>query len=234
MFGQYFYLPWRLHLLRTLSTVFIDVVMQAPKFLAELIYARLPVSLEETYCSVACETEPRHSGPTHSLRWHSYRDGPRRRPESLHEFCVTESIVTFNVCTNEEELTLIVYYVRRKVTKKEVASSIWKQNLTEMTQLELSSALKVRFAAEPKRNNRKSTKCVIEHSPQIRLQQKERRRVYIGWSCCCVQYYVSVTRCFNCQKFRHIAKHCKMKEKVCGRFEQDSALLKLQRQGQEI
>lgn len=111
--------------------------------------------------------------------------------------------------------SLIVYDVPKTMAREEVASNLWKQNLADMTQKEVASNLKVSYQAGPK--GREATNWVIDVSPQVRQRLTSgTARVYLGWSACRVQDYVTVTRCFKCQKFGHTAKRCKYKEDVCG------------------
>lgn len=55
---------------------------------------------------------------------------------------------------------------------------------------------------------------IVECSPRIRNILRARDRVFIGWQSCRVKDYNPVFRCYHCQAFGHIAKHCKNKQ-VC-------------------
>ncbi|KAG7196612.1 hypothetical protein KM043_018808 [Ampulex compressa] len=41
-------------------------------------------------------------------------------------------------------------------------------------------------------------------------------RVFIGWNSCKIRDHVETTRCFKCQGFGHIARHCKVRLEICG------------------
>lgn len=65
------------------------------------------------------------------------------------------------------------------------------------------------------RNNSGTTNWVLEVHPAVRRIIKQQGRVYFDWKSCNVDDYLRVTRCFKCQKFGHVAKHCNA-DKQCG------------------
>lgn len=110
--------------------------------------------------------------------------------------------------------SLIVYDVPKQMSKEEIVSSLREQNLSDMTQKDMSSAVKVSHIAGKKGD---AVNWVIDVSPLVRKRLKlSGGRVYLGWSACRVQDFVSATRCFKCQKFGHTSKRCKQKDDTCG------------------
>ncbi|CAA9994827.1 unnamed protein product [Nesidiocoris tenuis] len=58
-------------------------------------------------------------------------------------------------------------------------------------------------------------KWVIEVSPVVRLELLKESRLRIGWYACKLGDHISVTRCYRCQAFGHVAAVC-LRDPVCG------------------
>ena len=54
--------------------------------------------------------------------------------------------------------------------------------------------------------------------PTIRklLVEEMKGRAYINWLRINIKDYVGAARCFRCQRYGHVAKHCTNKEQICG------------------
>ncbi|XP_076230262.1 uncharacterized protein LOC143176008 [Nomia melanderi] len=66
-----------------------------------------------------------------------------------------------------------------------------------------------------------SKNWVIEVSPKARKALKDRGRLFLEWQVCHVRDYVVAGRCFRCQAFGHIAKHCRAVADTCGHCAQE-------------
>nr|XP_031848670.1 uncharacterized protein LOC116434077 [Nomia melanderi] len=62
----------------------------------------------------------------------------------------------------------------------------------------------------------KGKNWVVETSPKTREAILSRGRLFLGWHACRVRDYVVAGRCFRCQAFGHIAKHCWATVDTCG------------------
>lgn len=62
---------------------------------------------------------------------------------------------------------------------------------------------------------------VFECSPEIRNALRTRDRIYLGWERCRVVDHVSLSRCYKCLDFGHIAKHCGAEGTTCGHCGKD-------------
>ncbi|KAL7304831.1 hypothetical protein TKK_0003054 [Trichogramma kaykai] len=67
-----------------------------------------------------------------------------------------------------------------------------------------------------KRDN-EVTHWVMEVSPECRDVLVKEGGLYLGWRRCRVKEHCALTRCYKCQDFGHIAKHCKEKDSTCGK-----------------
>ncbi|KAL0269068.1 UNVERIFIED_CONTAM: hypothetical protein PYX00_010804 [Menopon gallinae] len=82
-----------------------------------------------------------------------------------------------------------------------------------MTKEEFTSKFSLSFQVGNKDTPR--TTWVATVSPDVRTQVITTGRLYIGWSSCRVTDYCSITRCYKCQRYGHVAKHCRSQE-TCG------------------
>jgi len=76
------------------------------------------------------------------------------------------------------------------------------------------------------RNNR-TQNWVVEVSPQLRKAMVANGfRVYNQWQSHRVADYIDATRCFKCQKYGHVAKHCQQATEICGHCAQSGHAFK--------
>lgn len=108
---------------------------------------------------------------------------------------------------------MIIYSVPRELEEKEIIAAIHQQNLEEVPEAKLNSELRLMFKTGQK--DKDTVNWVIEAAPEIRELLKKNSRIYIGWTACYIQDYVSISRCYKCQSFGHIAKYCKAEENTC-------------------
>lgn len=67
----------------------------------------------------------------------------------------------------------------------------------------------------PTKDNRRTTNCVIEVSPDIRSLLLREKHIYINYSACSLSDHVRVLQCFKCLAFGHFAGDCKSPA-LCG------------------
>lgn len=70
------------------------------------------------------------------------------------------------------------------------------------------------FKVGPK-DSKYNPNWVFEVHPEVRRLVIQKGKIYFDWKSCNVEDYVRVSRCYKCQRFGHVAKHCNS-EKQCG------------------
>lgn len=109
---------------------------------------------------------------------------------------------------------ILIKNVPSNMEEKEIASAVRHQNLEQYPKDKLQEHFKLSFKTGPK--DRETVNWVAEVSPEARKKIMKESRIYIGWHACNVQDFLAVTRCYKCQSFGHIAKHCKATVDTCG------------------
>ncbi|XP_024876853.1 uncharacterized protein LOC112457818 [Temnothorax curvispinosus] len=67
----------------------------------------------------------------------------------------------------------------------------------------------------PRKDNRRTTNCVIEVTPGIRTHLLKDRYIFLDYFACEITDYVRVLQCFKCLAFGHFAKDCRFTT-ICG------------------
>src|SRR5436190_13558661 len=65
------------------------------------------------------------------------------------------------------------------------------------------------------RSSGKRVHIVAECSVRVRTWLRGKERIFIGWQSCRVKDYVDVARCYKCQRYGHVAKHCSSEKPSC-------------------
>ena len=60
-----------------------------------------------------------------------------------------------------------------------------------------------------------TTNVVVETTTQIRNALREIGRLYFDWMSCRIDDYLGISRCYHCQNYGHIAKHCRQEKATC-------------------
>ena len=108
---------------------------------------------------------------------------------------------------------LLVHGVPSAMTAAELEEEFWSCNCLDFKKELRADAFKPIHKTGPK--NLSETKWVVEVSQAVRPHLIGSGRLRLGWLFCRVVDHVSVSRCYQCQKFGHIARGCNRKE-VCG------------------
>ncbi|KAG7197406.1 hypothetical protein KM043_018840 [Ampulex compressa] len=112
-----------------------------------------------------------------------------------------------------ERPRLIVYDVLSDLKESEVTRSIAAQNSLNLQEDEAAQHMRALFKTGER--GKDTVNWVLEVAPEIRRKILAKERVNIGWMSCKVRNHLQVSRCFKCQSYGHIAKHCKAAEEIC-------------------
>lgn len=121
---------------------------------------------------------------------------------------------------------LIIHGVPCRLTTAEVESEIVALNLTNHD----GAKVKVLYRFPPK-ENRSTTSCIIEVSPDVRNLLLKEKHIYINYSACRFSDHVRVLQCFKCLAFGHCAKDCKLSA-LCGHCAGEHELRDCTRRGE--
>ena len=108
---------------------------------------------------------------------------------------------------------MIIFDVPREMSENDILKSMRKQNAKVTEGMENDGDFSLCFRTGRKDSD--ETNWVAEVSPKLREKLLEANKVFLGWNACKVRDFLAVSRCFKCQGFGHIAKHCRHKEEVC-------------------
>jgi hypothetical protein len=106
---------------------------------------------------------------------------------------------------------LQIFDVPKNTTSDELIKEIYKQEGIPNSVPE--KFVKNAFKVGQTRND--TNTWVIEIHPAARAHFMKTAKIYIQWKSLNIKDYIRVTRCYNCQKYGHVSKHCKS-EKQCG------------------
>lgn len=109
---------------------------------------------------------------------------------------------------------ILIKNLPKDLQEKEISAAVRHQNLDNYPKDKLQDHFKLSFKTGPR--DRETVDWVAEVSPEAREKILKEGRLYVGWHACYVQDFVAVTRCYQCQAFGHIAKHCKATTETCG------------------
>ncbi|XP_054259232.1 golgin subfamily A member 6-like protein 22 [Macrosteles quadrilineatus] len=112
---------------------------------------------------------------------------------------------------------IMIYDVSAKLTEDEVKEEIFSRNMGEsqIVEADFKQEFAVRHRYKDLRSTGKRCHVVVECSVRVKNWLRRKERIFVEWQSCRVKDYVDVARCFKCQKFGHVAKHCKSETPAC-------------------
>lgn len=107
--------------------------------------------------------------------------------------------------TNEKlNLRLIVHGVFTEMNLEEIKKEHIVQNLED----DAADQIKVIYWFKP-RQDKQTSGCILEVSPEVRKILLERGRVYLRYAACSLADHIRIVQCFKCLSFGYFAADCK-------------------------
>lgn len=115
---------------------------------------------------------------------------------------------------NKSKPKIKISDVPSQLELEELTDLVYHQNFTEefKTVDDFRKEFRGLFRTGPK--NKDTTQWVCEVSGKILSANYQ--KLYIKYQACRVHDYYSITRCYKCQKYGHMAKACNSKDSTCG------------------
>lgn len=113
---------------------------------------------------------------------------------------------------------MVIYDVPSTCTPEELGRVIRTQNESVSAE---ECQVNPKFKVGKREPGGDSVDWVCEVSLQFRKTVLKAGKLFIGWSRCRVCDFLSISRCYKCQAFGHIAKYCKAEIDTCGKCGQE-------------
>lgn len=112
---------------------------------------------------------------------------------------------------------IMIYDVSADLGVEEIRQELFSKNFQEsdISQDDFNSEFELRHKYKDVKSAGKKSHIVVECSVRVRNWLRERERVFIEWQSCRVKDYVDVARCYKCQRYGHVAKHCNSEKPRC-------------------
>lgn len=112
---------------------------------------------------------------------------------------------------------IMIYDVSTELKDEDVKDEVYKRNMngSGVSEQEFDQEFVIKHKYKDVKSNGKKNHIVVECSVRVRNWLRFREKVFIEWQGCRVKDYVDVARCFKCQRYGHIAKHCNNEKPSC-------------------
>lgn len=112
---------------------------------------------------------------------------------------------------------IMIYESSADLGIEEIRQELFSKNFQEIdiSQDDFNSEFELRHKYKDVKSAGKKSHFVVECSVRVRNWLRERERVFIEWQSCRVKDYVDLARCYKCQRYRHVAKHCNSEKPRC-------------------
>lgn len=114
------------------------------------------------------------------------------------------------------KLSIILKFVHSTTHLEHVPTLLYKQNEkisdAYTTHEEFTKA--IRYKRQIQRDNSKTKNVILGVEPKLYDHLMRLGRVHIGWQEIRVDNFIDVTRCYKCQSYGHIARHCTLEAPI--------------------
>jgi hypothetical protein len=118
---------------------------------------------------------------------------------------------------------IVIYGVSDDISEKDIIDELINKNdaiaayLNDSTTEDINQLIKIKFKFRRKNKSINENNWVLEIGPKLRsIIFNQIKSLRIGFKSCKFSDYFSITRCYNCNGFAHIAKDCKQHNPSCG------------------
>ena len=109
---------------------------------------------------------------------------------------------------------IIIYDVPKEISDNNLLSSLRRQNLEGMDKETVKDGVVILHKKVNK--DSETSNYIVEAKTEIRNKLINQGRVFIGWHSLRVRDYINVSRCYKCQDYGHVSKHCRATCDICG------------------
>lgn len=112
---------------------------------------------------------------------------------------------------------IMVYDIRADLSEEEIKEEVYNKNMLEsqIVEEEFKEEFQVKHRYKDRKSEGKWNNILIECTVRVRNWLRAKERIFIEWNSCRVKDYNDVPRCYNCQKYGHVAKYCKSETPSC-------------------
>ena len=112
---------------------------------------------------------------------------------------------------------IMIYDVSADLNEVEIKSDVFSRNFhgCDIKEEDFNEEFSVRHKYKDVRSAGRRNHIVVECSVRVRNWLRSKEKIFIEWQACRVKDYVDVARCFKCQRYGHIAKHCNSVKPCC-------------------
>jgi len=112
---------------------------------------------------------------------------------------------------------MMIYDVGADLKDEEIKDEVFSRNLqgSSIERDEFMEEFRIRRKFKDLRSAGKKVNLVVESSVRVRNWLRGKERIFVEWQSCKVIDYVDLARCYKCQRYGHIAKHCDHEKPSC-------------------
>lgn len=109
---------------------------------------------------------------------------------------------------------IIIYDVPTEYTPVTLTEDIFEQNIKNMEWADFEKSFKPVFKTGPR--GKETTNWVIEVTGKLYRDLLQDQRIFLHWEALKCKEFLSILRCYKCQRFGHMAKDCRATGPTCG------------------
>jgi len=112
---------------------------------------------------------------------------------------------------------IMIFDVGADLKDEEIKDEVFSRNVqgSSIRKDEFLEEFQIRRKFKDARSAGRKVNLVVESSVRVRNWLRGKERIFVEWQSCKVIDYVDVARCYKCQRYGHIAKHCNHEKPSC-------------------